>query len=127
MTAGLRIELPASVVEAIVAEVVERVRAEFDRSGDTWPEFMSVETASRYLDISAERLRKLQRAADSRSTRRRLAAVSCSAGATSIPGWERFGTRPEQLRSRFAEPRKRSRDAGLRGDARRRSEGSHRL
>src|SRR4051812_16623522 len=58
---GFSVEVPAEVLEAIVAEVtarvVEELRAADDRS---WPEWMSVETAARYLDVSPERVRKLQ-------------------------------------------------------------------
>jgi excisionase family DNA binding protein len=47
-------------LEQLVAELVE---AEFARRealrADEWPEWMSVDTAARYLDCSPERVRKL--------------------------------------------------------------------
>jgi excisionase family DNA binding protein len=60
---GLAIELPGELVEAIVAAVMEHVierLALHESAGDAWPAWMSVETAARYLDVSPERLRKLQ-------------------------------------------------------------------
>jgi excisionase family DNA binding protein len=36
------------------------IAAQLGRDRDAWPEWMSVETASRYLDAPVERLRKLQ-------------------------------------------------------------------
>lgn len=46
--------VPAEVdVDVIAAAVVELLPAE------PWPEWMSVETAARYLDVPVERLRKL--------------------------------------------------------------------
>jgi excisionase family DNA binding protein len=54
------ITVPAEAIEVIVEMTVERVRAELgDRGDEAWPEWMSVPTAARYLDISEERLRKL--------------------------------------------------------------------
>lgn len=59
--AGLTVAVPHAVVEAVVAAVTARVLAELSAGGDeSWPAFMSVETAARYLDVSPERLRKLQ-------------------------------------------------------------------
>ena len=60
-TPGLSISVPVEMVEAIVAVAAEHVLEELrDHSErDPWPEWMSVETAARYLDVSAERLRKL--------------------------------------------------------------------
>jgi excisionase family DNA binding protein len=49
------------IVERLRAELREecraQVRAEIEAA--SWPEWMSVETAARYLDASPERLRKL--------------------------------------------------------------------
>jgi excisionase family DNA binding protein len=57
----LAISVPSDVVQAIA----ERVAAMLELSsksadGTRWPEWMSVETAARYLDVSPERVRKLQ-------------------------------------------------------------------
>jgi excisionase family DNA binding protein len=55
----LRVTLPEDVVEEIArraAEIVLDRLAERER----WPEFLSVGTAARYLDVSPERVRKLQ-------------------------------------------------------------------
>jgi excisionase family DNA binding protein len=60
---GLVIELPPGTLATIVAEVREQVLAELgasERGDERWPEWMSVETAARYLDASPERVRKLQ-------------------------------------------------------------------
>jgi excisionase family DNA binding protein len=59
---GLSITLPAELLDAIVAETTRRVLAELDNrdsNNTTWPEYMNVDTAARYLDASPERLRKL--------------------------------------------------------------------
>jgi excisionase family DNA binding protein len=47
----------ASFVEAIAERVLARL-ADRD-NGDAWPEWMSIPTAARYLDVSPERVRKL--------------------------------------------------------------------
>jgi excisionase family DNA binding protein len=56
----LALPFPEGLVEAIAERaaqiVVERLRAEHQR----WPEWMSVESAAMYLDVSPERVRKLQ-------------------------------------------------------------------
>jgi excisionase family DNA binding protein len=63
VTEGLTITLSPKALEEIVEEVAARVLAQLaerdDRDG-AWPEWMSVETASRYLNITPERLRKLK-------------------------------------------------------------------
>lgn len=57
---GLALELPAVLVDAIAERAASIVLAELARdSGNEWPAWMSVETAARYLDVSAERVRKL--------------------------------------------------------------------
>jgi excisionase family DNA binding protein len=58
---GLRVELPAALVDEIVSRVTDRVlEALAEReAGRSWPEWMSVETAAAYLDVSPEGLRKL--------------------------------------------------------------------
>jgi excisionase family DNA binding protein len=58
MTLALAIpdDAVAEIVERVAALVVERMQVE----SHSWPEWMSVETAARYLDVSPERLRKLQ-------------------------------------------------------------------
>ena len=63
MTGGLNVQLALNdaTVEAI-AERVASILAEQPRAegSESWPEWMSVETAARYLDVSPERVRKLQ-------------------------------------------------------------------
>jgi excisionase family DNA binding protein len=58
---GFTLHLPPEVAEAIAGRaaqlVLERL-AERDNGGG-WPEWMSVETAARYMDVSPERVRKL--------------------------------------------------------------------
>lgn len=44
-------------IERIVREQVERAIAE---QGNGWPEWLSVDGAARYMDVSPERVRKLQ-------------------------------------------------------------------
>jgi excisionase family DNA binding protein len=55
----LRITLPEDVIERIAERAAEIVLDRLDER-ERWPEFMSVETAARYLDVSPERVRKLQ-------------------------------------------------------------------
>ena len=58
----MRIEVtfPPEVVEQLVDVVVERVLDELrERDPGGWPQWMSADTASRYLDVSVERVRKL--------------------------------------------------------------------
>src|SRR3954462_14838633 len=43
------------LVELVVAPVAERIEPQ-----DSWPPWMTIETAARYLDVSVERLRKLK-------------------------------------------------------------------
>ena len=60
---AVAITLPPDVVDVIVAEVTKLVileGAETRLAAAEQPEFMSVETAARYLDVSPERIRKLQ-------------------------------------------------------------------
>lgn len=48
-------------IEQLVDERVEQQLATTtDGHADMWPEWMSVETAARYLDVSEERVRKLK-------------------------------------------------------------------
>jgi excisionase family DNA binding protein len=57
---NLTLQLPEELVEAIALRAadiaVERLQVELQ----AWPEWMGIETAARYLDVSVERLRKLQ-------------------------------------------------------------------
>jgi excisionase family DNA binding protein len=47
-------------LEQIKGELLEQLRAELRaEQADGWPGWMSVETASKYLDVSPERIRKL--------------------------------------------------------------------
>lgn len=58
----LSLDIPARtldvIVDAAAARTLERIAAE--QEAEPWPEWLSVETAARYLDVSPERLRKLQ-------------------------------------------------------------------
>lgn len=51
--------LPEKLVELIAARAAAIV-LERGGTGCVWPEWMSVETAARYLDVSEERVRKLK-------------------------------------------------------------------
>lgn len=55
-------EIPDSTFDAIVtaaaARTLELLGTQLDQ--EAWPEWMSVERAAKYLDVSPERLRKLQ-------------------------------------------------------------------
>ena len=61
-TQAFTIEIPDGILDAIVAAVVARaielLGAQLEQ--EAWPEWMSVEKAAKYLDVSPERLRKLQ-------------------------------------------------------------------
>jgi excisionase family DNA binding protein len=59
--AGLLFELPEEALEAVAERVAAMLRlSSEDRDDAGWPEWMGVETAARYLDVSPERVRKLQ-------------------------------------------------------------------
>jgi excisionase family DNA binding protein len=53
------IELPPAGVDVIAQRAAELVLEQQSRDAAGWPEWMSVETAARYLDVSEERVRKL--------------------------------------------------------------------
>jgi len=55
----LRLTIPDELVDAIATAVAERLLPAL-RSADVeeWPEWMAIETAARYLDVSPQRLRK---------------------------------------------------------------------
>lgn len=55
---GISIELRPAAIRAI-AEQVAAILQPARTVKELWPEWMSVETASRYLDVSPERVRKL--------------------------------------------------------------------
>jgi len=61
-TQTFSIEIPDSILDAIAAAVAARalelLGAQLEQ--EAWPEWMSGEKAAKYLDVSAERLRKLQ-------------------------------------------------------------------
>jgi excisionase family DNA binding protein len=50
------------IIDRLREELREEIRAavRFEVEAASWPEWMSVETAARYLDVPAERLRKLK-------------------------------------------------------------------
>jgi excisionase family DNA binding protein len=58
---GIAVSIPAAVVDDLVAAVAERVldTLTLPDHAAPWPEWMSVESAARYMDVSPERLRKL--------------------------------------------------------------------
>jgi hypothetical protein len=57
---SLTLAVPEELVEAIAERAAQIVVERLDVDLQAWPEWMGIETASRYLDISPERLRKLQ-------------------------------------------------------------------
>jgi excisionase family DNA binding protein len=59
--ARVSLPVPVELLEAIAALVEERLaeRLAAPAASEPWPEYMSVDTAGRYLDVSAERIRKL--------------------------------------------------------------------
>ena len=60
MTEPLHLTFPPELLDAIAAATTTRVLAELaDRHEQAWPEWMSIETAARYLDVPVERIRKL--------------------------------------------------------------------
>jgi excisionase family DNA binding protein len=58
---ALALTVPAALVEALAAAVSERILARLHTTtaAESWPEWMAIETAARYLDVSPQRLRKL--------------------------------------------------------------------
>ena len=57
----LGLVIPDAVVEAIAIAVSERLLPTLQQAGGSkpWPEWMAIETAASYLDVSPQRLRKL--------------------------------------------------------------------
>lgn len=57
----LGVSIPDSVIEALATAVCERLLPALQAAGrgEPWPEWMAIETASRYLDVSPQRIRKL--------------------------------------------------------------------
>jgi excisionase family DNA binding protein len=57
----LTLTIPDKLVDAIAAAVAEHLLPVLRTAGDgeRWPEWMAIETAARYLDVSPQRLRKL--------------------------------------------------------------------
>jgi excisionase family DNA binding protein len=55
----LALPIPAELLDAITAEVTERVRATLRATAEPWPRWMKIDTAARYLDCTPGRLRKL--------------------------------------------------------------------
>jgi excisionase family DNA binding protein len=57
----LGLVIPDAVVEALAIAVSERLLPALRAAGEAerWPEWMAIETAARYLDVSPQRLRKL--------------------------------------------------------------------
>jgi len=57
----LGVVIPDAVVEALAAAVSDRLLSALGAAGagERWPEWMAIETAARYLDVSPHRLRKL--------------------------------------------------------------------
>jgi excisionase family DNA binding protein len=58
----VRIEFPPDLLEAIAARAAELVLQELDARQPEWPEWMNIDTAARYLDVTPDRLWKLKRA-----------------------------------------------------------------
>lgn len=57
----LSLVIPDDLIETIAAAVAERLLPALNSRPiqEPWPEWMAVETAARYLDVSPQRLRKL--------------------------------------------------------------------
>jgi excisionase family DNA binding protein len=57
----LALTLPTALLDALAAAVSQRVLASLTglTAAEPWPEWMAIETAARYLDVSPQRLRKL--------------------------------------------------------------------
>jgi excisionase family DNA binding protein len=56
----LEVAIPEDLVEAIAFRAAEIVVAKMQAEAKSWPEWMSITTAAAYLDVSVERVRKLQ-------------------------------------------------------------------
>jgi excisionase family DNA binding protein len=54
------VRVPVVLDDDALATIAVAVPAVPLRDGEQWPQWMSVETASRYLDVPPERLRKLK-------------------------------------------------------------------
>jgi len=56
----LNLTVPDEVIEALAIAVSQRLLPALRAAGEMerWPEWMAVETAARYLDVSPQRLRK---------------------------------------------------------------------
>jgi excisionase family DNA binding protein len=57
----LGLTIPEEVIEALAVAVSERLLPALRAASETerWPEWMAIDTAARYLDVSPQRLRKL--------------------------------------------------------------------
>jgi excisionase family DNA binding protein len=60
----LTLKVPEELVERVAKRAAELVLVALERDAERWPEWLSVETAARYLDVSPERVRKLQARGD---------------------------------------------------------------
>lgn len=80
-------------LEQLIADRVDAALAEQARSTETWPEWMSVETAARYLDCSPERVRKIAARRQIPFVQERPAARVFFSRAD-LDGWMRAGARP---------------------------------
>jgi len=59
MTEPITIEIPAELVESIARRAAEIAAERSSNRADGWAEWMNVETAACYMDVSVERVRKL--------------------------------------------------------------------
>ena len=59
---AISLQLSGEALAQLIEQISEHVLAKLAENGQQsgWPEWMSVETAAAYLDVSAERVRKLQ-------------------------------------------------------------------
>ena len=57
----LSLSIPDALIEALATAVSKRLLPTLQTSGgcEPWPEWMAIETAARYLDVSPQRIRKL--------------------------------------------------------------------
>ena len=57
---GVTVAVPTELIELVATRAAELVAERLARQdAEPWPEWMSIETAARYLDCTVQRMRKL--------------------------------------------------------------------
>ena len=59
---SLRVELPPELLDDIAVRAAELVLQRLEMRQPAWPQWMNIDTAARYLDVTPDRLWKLKRA-----------------------------------------------------------------